>query len=184
MAEGNNEGIARSSSMVNSKQHMYGKDLTKEPINKNFSTPYEKMENEELDPYDDFSDSHNISIADAYEQQCDLRKTLIGGTLVLIMATIIFLVVWYKGFLMDQVSEFTDTIREYPFYSVLIFWVAMTICISASVPSAIPEVFGSYVFVQAFGFIKGFWIMVLVDYFSMLVGCIPPFLLARYLLKS
>jgi uncharacterized membrane protein YdjX (TVP38/TMEM64 family) len=177
----------RSSSLVNGKTAMNGKEFTNEALVKRFSTPYKRMDNDlEYDPYNEenSSDMHNISIAEAYEHEWDTRRTVIGFVLILLMATIIFLVIFYKGILLDQVNNFTETIQEFPVSTIILYCIIMTILISASVPSAIPQVFGSYVFVHAFGFINGFWLMVLVDYISMLIGWVPPFLLARYLLKS
>lgn len=104
--------------------------------------------------------------------------------MVMLMITIIFLVIYYRSFFMDQIQTYVDTIIEYPVTGVIIYFLIMTLMISSSVPSAIPQVFGSYVFVQAFGFIKGFWIFVFVDYFAMLIGCVPPFYASRYLMKS
>ena len=95
---------------------------------------------------------------------------MIGGSLILVMGTLIFFVIYYQGFLREQVGNFMDTIKEYPVSTVFLYFVIMTVLISASVPSAIPQVFGSYVFVHAFGFLKGFWIMVCVDYVSMMIG--------------
>jgi len=100
------------------------------------------------------------------------------------MATTIFWVIWFKDDIMREINNLMEIIKEFPVATILIFFVMMTLMISASVPSAIPQIAGSYLFVHAFGFLYGFLIMVVVDYFSMLIGWIPPFLFARYLLKS
>jgi hypothetical protein len=123
-----------------------------------FTTPYGKMRDEvEIDPYiDDESERHNITISEAYDHECDTRKTLIGGVLIALMFTIIFLVIWFRDDIMEKVNEFMDTIQEHPISTTFIFFGVMTLMISASVPSAIPQVSGSYIFVHAFGFFNGF----------------------------
>lgn len=170
--EDNRNKSYRSNSLVHSKANMNGKSETIDPQSAEIMTPYAKMHNEEdFDPYNDnMSDEHNISVVEAVEHECDVRRAVIGGVLIVVMGTIIFLVVYYQGFLREQVSNFMETIKEYPISTVFLYFVIMTVLISASVPSAIPQVFGSYVFVHAFGFFKGFWIMVGVDYVSMMIG--------------
>ena len=182
----NSENKGRSASLINQKVRMDGKNNTTDPLRENTFTPYGKMHNEDdYDPYrDDISDAHNISIAEAVEEECDITKTVWGSLLVLLMITIIFLVVYFRSFFMDQIQTYVDYMTNSPITGVLIYFVIMTLMISSSVPSAIPQIFGSYVFVQAFGFIKGFWIFVFLDYFAMLIGWIPPFYASRYLMKS
>ena len=66
----------RSASWVNQKVRMDGKNNTTDALNNNAFTPYGKMQNEEeYDPYrDDLSDAHNISIAEAVEEEWDIKK--------------------------------------------------------------------------------------------------------------
>jgi uncharacterized membrane protein YdjX (TVP38/TMEM64 family) len=174
--------VRRGSSLVNKKAVMNQNNDN----NYQLDTPYGKMKDEdEFDPYnDELSETHNISMIEAYEHKWDFRKTIISTSMLLTMATIIFLAIWYKDYLMEQIIIFMDVIKENPVATVLIYWGLMTFMISASVPSAIPQVMGSYIFVHAFGFMNGFLLMVAVDYVSMLVGWVPPFLFARYLLRS
>lgn len=172
--------------LVNSKAVMNNQPDLERRAMSDFTTPYGKLRDDgEIDPYvDEESEMHNITISEAYEHQWDIRKTLIGGVLLALMFTIIFLVIWFRDDIMEQVNNFMDTIREYPVSTVFIFFGVMTVMISASVPSAIPQVSGSYIFVHAFGFFNGFCLMVVVDYFAMLIGWVPPFILARYLMRS
>ncbi len=160
-----------STSLVNGKTLMAGKSKKNLKQEDAVFTPYKKMEEEDEDFYpDNLSDLHNISIAEAYEHKCDVRKTVISTILLILMGTIITLVVIYREDILEKMNDFMDLIKENPCKTTFIYFIVMTLMISASVPSAIPQVSGSYLFVQAFGFIKGFLLMVVVDYFAMLIG--------------
>ncbi|CAI2373059.1 unnamed protein product [Moneuplotes crassus] len=174
-----------SNSLINEDKFRSGHSKTLGGNDKDAFTPYKQMHDEDDQQYlDNLSEMHNISIKEAYEHECDVRKTIISSILLLCMATIIILVIVFREDIIEKMSDFMEIIKEHPTKTILIYFLLMTLMISASVPSAIPQVSGSYLFVQAFGFLKGLLVMIVVDYFSMLIGCVPPFLFARYLLKS
>lgn len=174
-----------SNSLINEDKFRSGPSKTMGGNDKEMFTPYKQMHDEDDHQYlENLSDMHNISIKDAYEHECDVRKTIISTILLLWMATIIILVVLFRDDILEKMNDFMEIIQEHPMKTIFIYFLLMTLMISASVPSAIPQVSGSYLFVQAFGFLEGFLVMIVVDYFSMLIGWVPPFLFARYLLKS
>lgn len=152
----------------------------------NEMTPYKRMEDEdeEFDPYDDkLSDLYRKSMAEAAEHECDTKRVIFSFLILITIGVVIFLAFYFKSFFMGKIDTFTGTMAEYPISSIMIFLAAMIILIGASVPSAIPIVFGSFVFVRAFGFYNGLWIFILVDYVAMQIGSIPPFIYSRYLLR-
>jgi len=116
--------INRTSSLVNPKLTMNGKSLSSHNKADHLFTPYSKMnEDNDFYPYsDDFSDMHNISIVEAYEHKCDIRKTMISSVLLFLMAVTIFSVIWFKGEIMEEVGNLMEIIKENPFLTITIYF--------------------------------------------------------------
>lgn len=96
-------------------------------------TPYNKMEDDAEAEYhaededehnkedDNMSDLYNISMAEAVEDQCDVRRAFISASILITIGVIIFLAIYFKNFLMDQLENFLEIMIEYPLATSLIY---------------------------------------------------------------
>lgn len=84
----------------------------------------------------------------------------------------------------DVADEYVDFMKKNPVAAILLFMLAYIITTPVCIPATIFILFGAYIFGNAFGFVAGFLMFIVVDYICLFLGCYLAFLNGRYLFKN
>ncbi|CAI2366749.1 unnamed protein product [Moneuplotes crassus] len=115
---------------------------------------------------------------------CSLKNVVLSLAFLCLVITAITLFFIYNSEIKGFADDYIRFMKDEPFLAILLYMLAYIGTRPICIPATLFILFGAYIFGEAFGFLAGFFIFVVVDYISLLVGTSLAFLNGRYLFKN